>query len=599
MRSITEFQLPQILAITVLAAILSSCGHKVPPQSQEIDPASRRQTSNGSVVGVHGRYGNLAWLGIPYAQPPVGALRWKAPQSATPWGDTLSATSPPQPCPQIASPLGGIVDAKAGTPVGSEDCLYLNVYTPSEQQSAPLPVMVWIHGGGNVIGHSGFYDGGNLAQREKVVVVIVQYRLGPLGWFYHPALQHDASNAERSGNFGTLDLIQALRWVRDNIGAFGGDADRVTIFGESAGARNVISLLLSPQGRGLFHGAIAQSGATNILSPAQARNLRDATPAGVRGSSEEAIVALLLRDGKATTRSAAIDYLRKSAPRQMATYLRSKSPVELLRAYQSDQGEGLIRVANVIGDGNVITAGDAIENLASGNAAPVPAIFGTNRDEQKVFMFTNARWTRRILGILPRLRDADLYTATAKVMSRLWTLRGVVRPANARRQAGATTYAYRWDWDEEPSMLGAELSQMVGAAHGFEIPFVFGHFDLGPEGNVIFTSHNETGRVQLSNAMMSYWANFARTGSPGRGTRGDLPDWQAWGTGRTTRILFDTDEGGGIRATSETPSRDAIFAELENDPRLADAEHRCTVLREITQWTEEIDDDYLRSKGCR
>ncbi len=587
------------LALLVVSLCFSACTRRTPVSTYEVDASARRTIAQGALVGVRGSYGNLAWLGIPYAAPPIGALRWRAPRAAARWSGDYPATALPPPCPQIASPFGGIVDQPAGTTAGDEDCLYLNVYTPGEAQPAPLPVMVWIHGGGNVIGHTGFYDGGNLAESEKVVVVTVQYRLGPLGWFHHPALHEGATQAERSGNFGTLDLIHALEWVRDNIAVFGGDAGRVTIFGESAGARNVFSLLLSPLARGLFHGAIAQSGATYIPSPEQAYELAGTAASNVGGSSQEAVVALLLGDG-AEGRAAAISAMHSMSAQSLNDYLRAKSAGELLGAYRSDRGEGLIHVANVFGDGTVISAGDPLANLAAGNAADVPAILGTNRDEQKVFMFANPKWTKRLFGILPRQRDADLYNATAEVLSRMWVVRGAIDPAEARATAAtARTYVYRWDWDEEPSILGSHLPEMVGAAHGFEIPFVFGHFDLGPEGNVIFTAANQPGRIELSKAMMSYWANFARTGDPGRGTSGTLPQWRAWRAGGGKRLVLDTEAGGGIRETGEAPSRESILAGLDSDPRLATTERRCAVYRELMEWTQEIDETKYRAAGCR
>src|SRR5262249_2311693 len=157
-----------------------------------------------------------------------------------------------------------------------------------------LPVMVWIHGGGNTIGHAGFYEGGNLAASEKLVVVTVQYRLGPFGWMRHAALREGAtSDAERSGNFATLDLIQALTWVHDNISAFGGDPDKVTIFGESAGGQNVYTLLLAPQARGLFQRAIVESGGLWPTTPAEAENLADAAEPGQAQSSNEILLRLL------------------------------------------------------------------------------------------------------------------------------------------------------------------------------------------------------------------------------------------------------------------------------------------------------------------
>jgi para-nitrobenzyl esterase len=593
---------PIVLAAAGLAALahLSGCKAEKAAPSAPLEE-TRRSIAQGDVVGTRGRYGDYAWLGIPFAAPPVGDLRWRAPQPPQPWNGDYLATASGSPCVQIASPFAGVVDLEPGTPAGNEDCLYLNVYAPSAPSDEPLPVLFWIHGGGNVIGHAGFYDGGNLAVTENVVVVTTQYRLGPLGWFRDVALRQGATPEERSGNFGTLDLIRALQWVRDNIRAFGGDPQRVTIFGESAGGRNVISLLLSPPARGLFHGAIAQSGGTGILTPAEAENGVDADIPGLPSSSTEALLAMFESDGLAKDRDAAKLYLRSQSPSEIEAYLRSKSAYDLLQPYHADVGEGLIRVANVFGDGVVIEAGDALENLAAGRAAPVPAVFGTNRDEQKIFMFADPRWTKRVLGILPRPRDIELYNATADTLSRIWAVRGALEPAAARHQAMvAPSYVYRWDWDEEPTVLGTDLSQMIGAAHGLEIPFVFGHFYLGPEGEKIFDETSAPGRIALSRAMMSYWAQFARTGEPGRGSAGDLPTWQRWGPGEEVgkALVFDTVGDGGIRMESEMPTREEVYAELESDARIGTTERRCRVYATLKEWTREIDDQRYQELGC-
>ncbi|HEM47360.1 MAG TPA: hypothetical protein ENO23_10000, partial [Alphaproteobacteria bacterium] len=258
---------PSFAALALAAGVVGCAADRATP-SREIDETSLRHPPAGDVVGYTGQYGSHVWSGLPYAAPPRGELRWRAPRPLARWSGRYEATRPATPCPQIASTFAGVVDQEPGTHAGDEDCLQLDVYAPRMEpealpgEDARLPVMVWIHGGGNVVGHAGFYDGGHLAQSQDVVVVAIHYRLGPLGFFRHAALRADARNAlEASGNFGLLDQIRALEWVRDNIAAFGGDPANVTVFGESAGGRDVLALLLSEPARGLFHRAIAQSGA--------------------------------------------------------------------------------------------------------------------------------------------------------------------------------------------------------------------------------------------------------------------------------------------------------------------------------------------------
>ena len=207
-------------------------------------------TNRGTVEGVLD--GNIQiYRGIPYAQPPVNDLRWRATQTKLAWEGTLDTSEYGPSCPQPSADMSG----------QSEDCLTLNVWTPA-QRDEPLPVMVWIHGGGHVIG-SGEIDGRAFA-RDGIVLVSINYRLGVLGIFAHPDLSGSLADGETTGNFHTLDQIEALKWVQDEIRHFGGDPDRVTIFGESAGGANVNLLMISPLSKGLFHGAIAQSGGNGL-----------------------------------------------------------------------------------------------------------------------------------------------------------------------------------------------------------------------------------------------------------------------------------------------------------------------------------------------
>jgi para-nitrobenzyl esterase len=266
-----------VLGFLVLAACAR--GRPVPPP-RHADPASQRQTTSGAVIGFSESPKTFSWLGIPFAKPPLGELRWRAPQPPDAWTGVRDALAPGSACPQMANPLGDQPGAKKGTVIGHEDCLYLNVYaprsSPDEAANRRLPVMLWIHGGGNSVGHAGSYDGSSLAGTYNVVVVTANYRLGPLGWFRQAALVADAQDEDgRSGNWGTLDQIRALEWVRDNAAAFGGDPNNVTIFGESAGGNDVMALLLSPRAAGLFHRAISESGGTNSAPLARAENLVD------------------------------------------------------------------------------------------------------------------------------------------------------------------------------------------------------------------------------------------------------------------------------------------------------------------------------------
>ena len=567
------------LACAVTIALASGCSKHEP--APVADPTSRREPPAGPVIGVAGKYGNHAWLGLPYAQPPTGDLRWRAPQAPETWTEARSAIEIGAACPQLTSRLAGI-EGEPGTPVGDEDCLSLNVYAPrfAPDQVPPagsrLPVMVWIHGGGNVVGYGGFYEGGNLAATEKVVVVTINYRLGPLGWFRHAALRGPGTTPEdQSGNFGTLDTIQALRWVRENIAAFGGDPDNVTIFGESAGGRDVYALLQSPLARGLFHRAIVQSGSLRRTPVEIAETLTDASPPGAPNSSGEILLRLLVKDGRATDRDDAKAKAAAMSPAQIASYLRGQSAADLLPLYDAGGVAGLSDVPQMFAEGTVLPAEDALASFARTDGhANVPVMVGTNRDEDKLFLFADPENVGRFLWVVPKLNDPDRYDALAEHMATMWKASGADEPAAALQRGGnADVYVYRFDWDEAPTVLGANLGQMIGAAHVFEIPFVFGHFDLGKEANQMFTAENEPSRRELSAQMMSYWAEFARKGKPGTGGRGDLPEWKSG----PSFLVFDTAAGGGLRLSDETLTEETALARIASDPRLRNDAERCKV----------------------
>ncbi len=598
------------VALPILASLLlAACGGGT--TTPELDPTSRRSTGSGELEGFLGQYGSHVWRGVPYAQPPEGELRWRAPQPNLAWSGVRAALDEASWCPQFASRFGG-AEGEPDEVVGSEDCLTLDIYAPRFRPAEVpegrelLPVMVWIHGGGNVVGSAAFYDAGRLAATQNVVVVAINYRLGPLGWFRHESLRTGGTAADRSGNFGTLDQIRALEWVRDHIGAFGGDPGNVTIFGESAGGRDVFALLLSPRARGLFHRAIVQSGGTSLTPVAEAEQLADTAPAGHPNSSNEVLARLLVADGTAEDRAAARAQIASLAPAEVAAYLRSVPPADLLRAYPTGGLEGLIDVPQVFRDGAVLPNADGLEHLARGDIYNrVPVMIGSTRDENKVFLFSNPENVEWLLWLVPQLREPELFAATAEHMSQMWKATGVDEPAAAlARQQGPSVFAYRFDWDEEPTVFWlADLGEMLGASHGFEIPFVFGHWDLGPEANVIFSEGNREGREELAARMMSYWAQFAQAGDPGHGREGDLPEWKPFDTRPEAEklLILDTDAGGGVRMSDAGASREQVIAAVDQDPRLASQRDRCRVYHQLVSWGQGLDEqDYPRAgrQGC-
>jgi para-nitrobenzyl esterase len=592
--------LPVLLVPIVTLAL--ACRSRQAADRRTPDPALRRTTTSGDVAGFVGRYGSAVWLGIPYAAPPVGPQRWRAPAPPARWDGVRDAVATGSPCMQYASRFGGLEDLPRGQPVGAEDCLFLNLYAPrtATPGTGRLPVMVWIHGGGNVVGHAGFFDGGNLAARENVIVVTINYRLGPFGWFRHPALRDaSASDLDASGNFGTLDQIRALEWVRDNAAAFGGDPGNVTVAGESAGGTDVFALLLAPRARGLLHRAIVESGSLAFGTPAAAEGFVDDPRPSHPNSSGEAAARMLVAAGGAADRAAAKTGLAAMSPGETAAWLRNRPAADVMRGYPIGATGELVDVPRMFRDGIVLPAGDPLEALGRPDGhAHVPVIVGTNRDESKLFMFNDPALVRRWFGVIPRLRDAAAYQLDAEYLARMWKATGADEPAAA---LGASqrepVFVYRFDWDEEPTILGADLARMLGAAHAFEIPFVFGHWDLGREGSRIFTADNAPGREALSAQMMGYWAQFARSGNPGRGTAGTQPEWPAW-EGSPRYLVLDTPAGGGIRPSTDGVTTATVVAEVDADPRLSTKRDRCRLFHTLATWGRGFDRAAYAAAGC-
>ena len=537
----------------------------------EPETATLRITTSGNILGYVGKNGAYTWKGIPYAQAPTGPLRWRAPTPIQPSNTrgVIEALASGPVCPQFASLIGGQPDAPQGSVIGSEDCLYLNIYAPPNAEN--LPVMYWIHGGGNSIGQGGSYDGSNLAMQRDVVLVTINYRLGIFGWFTHPALS-TGNPEDDSGNYGTLDAIQGLKWVRDNISQFGGDPDNVTVFGESAGGRDALAMMASPLAKGLFHRTIVQSGSysANPLSVGQ----NYARDGGHPFSSKEIVTKLLLADGTVDSLEAAENLQLDMSSSYTRQYLYNKSPEEIFQLFNSG-GFGMINLPDNFADGTVLpnlSVEELFSDLNNHNAMPV--ILGTNRDEPALFMARDPRYLENFLGFLPRLKDKIAYKRTVKYGALTWKARGVDNLAQYMTKAGNKhVYAYRFDWDEEPSQLGFDLSTALGAAHGLEIAFAFNDFEGGFGIDYIYPFDDN--QAALANSMSSYWSEFAHNGSPMQGRDGNEPMWVSWGMGGMQTLVLDTPGDQGIFMNKEIVSLASIKAELAADTTIDDEAERC------------------------
>ncbi len=582
-----------VVSVGVIAYFTLMPGDEPPPPPPTADLVTLRPTTSGDVVGFIDQFGARAWKGIPFAAAPEGNRRWRAPAPMEPWTGTREALVAGSMCPQLKSLLSGNSGEPDSAIAGTEDCLYLNIWSPSNASS--LPVMFWIHGGGNTIGDGGPYNGAALATRQDVVVVTINYRLGPMGWFAHPDLAR-GNPLDDSGNYGTLDAIAALEWVRDNIRAFGGDPDNVTVFGESAGAFDTLAMMASPLAEGLFHRAIVQSGGFQTTPMQQAGNY--ATEGGHPNSAREITSKLLVADGTVTDLESARAYESDMGSGAVREYLYSKTPEEIFALFDGG-GFGMINVPDNFGDGHVLPDMTTAEIFSSAdNHNMVPIILGTNRDEPSLFMVRSPAWVENFLGVFPSLKDEAAYLRAVKYGALSWKERGVDSLANYMTQAGnPNVYAYRFDWDEQGSIMGYDLSVALGAAHALEIPFVFGDFDGGLGLGYLYG--DSPGKEALSDSMMSYWAEFAHTGDPGSGRDGNEVAWLSWGTNNMRSIILDTPEDQGIRMTADEVTLAGLKDQLATDPEISDPRERCRLYLASFGWVlDQAEYDSFGPQGC-
>ena len=514
------------------------------------DNPLRRQTRSGMVEGYADEAtGTWAWKGIPFARPPVGRLRWQPPQDPVPWDGVRMAKDECTPCTQLEVNGGWVRFPKV---MGDEDCLYLNIYRPQTLEEN-LPVYFWIHGGANNMGYADLYDLENLAQQANMVVVVVQYRMSVFGYFTHPALRVEASPAAASGNLGTLDQIKALAWVRDNIAAFGGNPGNVTIAGESAGGHNVMAMLISPLAEGLFHRAVMQSGGMMAQSVATTDQI-----------AERTLTTALVMKGRAPDAAEARRLRQTMSPAQVAAFLGDLSAEELIQAHAGGPGRNLIPLGNLIEDGYVIPE-NLLCTLEAGRYNKVPLIAGANASESGSIntlvpplyegmppyraLLDVVQGTKTLDEVLPTQEDKDLWIKARDYGSWFWRAAMVDEVVRRVRAYQDDVYVYSFDWGGEAVRPGA-LGFIYDAAHALEIPFFHANVDgdepLGLPDWVYkgFTEENRPGREALSAAMVSYLAQFARTGNPNKDGTG-LPGWQPW-----------SNEAGGVKALRLNASLD-------------------------------------------
>jgi para-nitrobenzyl esterase len=338
----------------------------------------------------------------------------------------------------------------------------------------------------------------------------------------------------------------------------------------------VIALLVSPLAGGLFQRAVSQSGGTWSNTPEQAEAAGEA-------QSSQAILQRLFEEDAPGSGGAA---LASHTPLELAAYLRGLSVERLYAAYQR-MPEERYDPPRVFRDGAVLPEQPFLAALGTpGARQPVPVLLGSNRDEQKLFAFVDPAQVRNWFGVLPRARDPQAYQRDNGYRSRAWKVTGVDDPARqlVRTEPGRV-FAYRFDWDEEPRVLGSDLGFLIGAAHGLEIPFVFGHWNLGKAGERLFPAETLASREALAAQVMSYWAEFAWRGDPDRGRDGALPAWTAWQGDGPKYLVLDSPAGGGVRMAAGSERLADVAAAILADPSYPDAAARCRALASLDDWT--------------
>ena len=547
------------------------------------------KTSSGVVYGIETN-NSISWEDIPYALPPTGELRWKAPRELILSSENFEI----QPkednfCVQEPSGLGG----SEGTTFfsGTEDCLYLDIKTPTKKNTTLLPVMFWIHGGGNTTGLKDIYDFSSMVEDHNVIVVTVNYRLGPFGWFTHPSIQDLQEGIDKTSNFGTLDLIEALKWVQKNISLFGGDPNNVTIFGESAGGHNVLSLISTSYAKGLFHKAISQSGYTTSHSIEDA--YKPELNSSISNHSSWNIVNKIIEDksikiSQKNENSEEIrDILKSLSAKDFFKYYADRAPNENLTLLTAD---GI--VIPKIGLESSLSRNEIINN--------VPTIAGSNRDEVKLWLASAKYFIKLDYSLLGsifsvpkvKLKNKKAFNTFNEYRSMAWKLRGVDLPLRSLYKAGnKNLYAYRYDWDDHRRFIVADFKELIGAAHATEIPLLTGNNKLVGDYGFLIYPRGPSKRFTSKN-MMLFWTNFAKTGKPGSSSNGI--EWLRYdGSKKDISNYMILDRRSNLMMSSDNFSFSSLVEDLYFENTITDQEKCIVLFQMLTYVGDDIYDKYI------
>lgn len=532
-----------IFAVGIMATgILSGCN-----AFSSFNQSVEQQVSGGKIAGaVTEDETALSWLGVPYAAAPVNELRWHAPADVVAWEGVRDATAYGNVCTQVS---GGKV-------IGEEDCLYLNVWRPNTTD-ANLPVMVYVHGGGNRNDSGNNYVGDKLATAANAIVITINYRLDVLGYLTTPALR-TGNAVDDSGNFALLDIQKALQWVQSNAAAFGGNNKNVTLAGQSAGARDVMATLISPEFKDLYQKAILISGGETLT-----------TVEDGEATADTVMSNLLVSSGTVSDAAAAEAWMASASDADKSAFLYAQPAEKLVTALPG----AIIRMqpfTHLFKDGTVIPK-EGFDVIASGNYNKVPVMLGSNYDEFGAFNLLDLAFFPKLkTGELDQPDNFDTFTKSKGYGSQLYASFCVETFADRLYAAGMTDiYAYRMQWGHDLDVAPEALVKYIGATHGADVDFVFG-YEMNPAdkmfpGAPLYTEKNAPGRELLTQAVMSYYGNFLHNGDP---KESNTVTWSKWTptTEQEKIMIFNASDTELKNEMSDMYwNRDAVMKELNEN----------------------------------